>query len=83
MPSENFWQYYRDEPVLYNNNNIIDFLANSDNIISLKPEQQTTGQTENRGTKNVKIIVSLKYLSNFRRTIEMPLINCEINLHLK
>ena len=25
-------------------------------------------------------MVSLKYLSNFWRTLEMPLINCEINL---
>ena len=28
------------------------------------------------------IIVQLKYLSNFWRTLEMPLINCEINLIL-
>ena len=33
-------------------------------------------------TKNVQIMVPLKYLSNFWRTLEMPLINCEINLIL-
>ena len=33
-------------------------------------------------TKNVKIVVPLKYLSNFWRTLEMPLINCEIILDL-
>ena len=33
-------------------------------------------------TKNVEIMVPLKYLSNFRRTLEMSLINCEINLDL-
>ena len=27
-------------------------------------------------------MVPLKYLSNFRRTLEMPLINCEIELIL-
>ena len=27
-------------------------------------------------------MVSLKYLSNFWRTLEMPLINCEVNLVL-
>ena len=27
-------------------------------------------------------MVSLKYLSNFWRTLEMPLINCEVNLML-
>ena len=31
---------------------------------------------------NAKIAVSLKYLSNFWRTVEMSLINCEINLIL-
>ena len=34
------------------------------------------------GTKNVEIMVSLKYLRNFWRAIEIPLINCEINLIL-
>ena len=28
-------------------------------------------------------MVPLKYLSNFCRTLEIPLINCEINLQLK
>ena len=32
--------------------------------------------------KNVEIMVPLKYLTNFRRTLEIPLINCEINLIL-
>ena len=32
--------------------------------------------------KNVKISVPLTYLSNFWRTLEMALINCEINLIL-
>ena len=31
---------------------------------------------------NVKIVVPLKYLSNFFRSLEMPLINCKINLEL-
>ena len=33
-------------------------------------------------TKDVKIAVLLKCLSNFWRTLEMPLINCDINLIL-
>ena len=41
-----------------------------------------TGQTGDDGTKNVEIMVPLKYLSNFWRTLEIPLINCEINLIL-
>ena len=41
-----------------------------------------TGKTGNNGTKNVGIMVPLKYLSNFWQTLQMPLINCEINLLL-
>ena len=41
-----------------------------------------TGQTGNNGTKDVEIMVPLKYLSNFWRTLEMSLINCEVNLIL-
>ena len=41
------------------------------------------GQTGDDGTKNVEIMVPLKYLSNFWRTLKIPLIiNCEINLIL-
>ena len=40
------------------------------------------GQTGDHGTKNVEIIVTLKYLSNFGGNLEMTLINCEINLIL-
>ena len=39
-------------------------------------------KTKTAGTKDVKIMVPLKYLSNFFRTLEIPLINCEINLIL-
>ena len=41
-----------------------------------------TGQTGNNGTKNVEIVVPLKYLSNFWKTLEMPLINCETTFDL-
>ena len=45
--------------------------------------QKITGQTDNNGRiDNVEIMVPLKYLSNFWRTLEMPLINCEVNLIL-
>ena len=45
-------------------------------------KQKITGQTGNNGTKNVEIIVPLKYLSNFWRDFEISLSNCEINLSL-
>ena len=70
--SGTLWQYYRD--VLHN------ALADSE---SLKSKIKITGNTPADGnTKNVEIGVPLKYLSNFWRTLEMPLINYEINLIL-
>ena len=42
------------------------------------------GNTENNGRKNgVKIAVSLIYLSNFWKSLQMPLINCKVELSLK
>ena len=49
---------------------------------SLNFKAKITGQTGNGGTKNVETMIPLKYLSNFWRTLEMPLINCEVNLIL-
>ena len=42
-----------------------------------------TGNTPTAGsTKDVKIAVPLKYLSNYWRTLEIRLSNCEVNLIL-
>ena len=42
-----------------------------------------TGKTPADGNiRDVKIPVPLKYLRNYWRTQEMPLINCEISLNL-
>ena len=77
------WQYYRDEPALDNNNNIIEFPADNNSSTSFKFKQQIALQQEKDGTKDVEIISPLKYLNNFWRTLEMPLINFEVSLHLK
>ena len=80
--SESLWQYYRNEPRLGGYNNNIDFTGNSNNITLFKFKQQTTVQTGKGGTKDVEIMVLLKYLSNFGWSLERPLINCKINLQL-
>ena len=49
---------------------------------SFKFKQKLAGKTADGGTKDIEIMVPLKYLSSFWRTLEMPLINCEINLIL-
>ena len=41
---------------------------------------EMAGQTGYNGTKDVKIMVPLKSLSNFCRNLKMSLINFEINL---
>ena len=70
--SGSLWQYYKDVP----NNN----LANSE---SFKFKIKITGQNPDDGnTEDVEIIVPLRYLSNFWRTLEMLLINCEVALIL-
>ena len=81
--SGSLWQNYRDEPSMDTNSNITDFTAdNTSNGNSFKFKQQITGQTGNGGTKNVEIMVPLKYLSNVLKTLEIPLINCKITLQL-
>ena len=61
---------------------------NGENVLHLEitdsfnARVKMTGQTVDDGTKNVEIMVPLKYLSNFWRTLEIPLINCQINLIL-
>ena len=75
------WQYTKDIPAVNNNNAIVDF-TNNNLTDSFNFKVKITGQIGDNGTKNVEIIVPLKYLSNFWRTLEMPLINCEITLLL-
>ena len=77
--SSSLWQYYRDEPSLNDNGVINDFPRTS---TSFKFKQKITGETKAEGTKDVEIMVPLKYSSNFWRTLEMLLINSEINLIL-
>ena len=70
--SGSLWQYYKNDP----NDNISDFQ-------SLKSKVKITEKTPDDGnTKDAEIIVPLKYLSNFWRTLEMLLINCEVNTEL-
>ena len=75
------WQYSKDIPAVNNNNAIIDF-TNNNLTDSFNFKVKMTGQTGDNGTKNVEIMAPLKYLSNFWRALEMPLINCEIILML-
>ena len=70
--SRSLWQYYKDDTN--------DTITVSE---SFKSKVKITGKTHHDGnTKDAEIMVPLKYLSNFWRTLEMPLINSEVNLIL-
>ena len=77
------WQYCTEEPALDNDSNVTDFPDDTNNSASFTFKQKITGQTGNVRTKDVEIMVPLKYLSNFWRTLEMHLINCNISFQLK
>ena len=79
-----FFNYYRDEPnsgTLGNDDNEINYSIK--NSKSFEYKTKITGELEgNDVEKNVEIAILLKYLSNFWRNLDMPLINCEISLTL-
>ena len=70
--SGSLWQYYKNDT--------------NDNITQsewFKSKIKITEETPVAGnTKNFEIAVPLKYLSNFRKTLQMLLINCDVNLIL-
>ena len=76
--SGSLWGFKKDE--IIDNANV----TNDDNAPSFKYKASIIGNTENNGTKNgVKLAAQLKYLSKFWRSLEMPLINCKVELSLK
>ena len=57
------------------------------NSQSFKYKAALVGKTANHNdgkssVKDAEIVVSLKYLSNFWRSLQMPLINCKVHLEL-
>ena len=80
------WFYSKDETNDFN----VD-IANTDDFKSFKYKAKLLGNTiaqpnpnhANGGLKNATLAVPLKYLSNFWRSLETPLINCKVELKLK
>ena len=75
-------QYCKEISAVNNDGTIFDFDGiNANDSFNYKTKR--TGQTNNNGRKNdVEIMVPLKYFSNFWRTLEIPLIDCEVELIL-
>ena len=76
-------QFKSDEQNMNNNNPVNVTTADS---LSFKYKSSFIGELTavggNRVFKSVRIAVPLKHLSNFWRSLEMPLINCKIHLEL-
>ena len=70
--SGSLWQFARDDPT-----------ANINDSESFQYKLKFTGRTGNDATKEVEIAVPLKYLSNFWRNLELPLIFCDVDLELR
>ena len=81
--SWSLWQFKRDEVPAYNTDLTIN------NSQSFKYKAAFVGKTTNAdnnntnsSVKNAEIVVLLKYLSTFWRSLEMPLLNCKVHLEL-
>ena len=75
--SGSLWQFKRDEI-----EGDVDLTVNAQHI----PNNSSSFKYKSSFITNrngVKIAVPLKYLSNFWRSLEMPLINCKVELSLK
>ena len=83
--SATLYQYKRDEPP--EANAVADLTADNSSSFKYKIKllgkiPQLDADAARVGRSNVKVVVPLKCLSNFFRSLEMPLINCKIKLNL-
>ena len=69
------YQFKRDEPP----DNYADV---GNNATSLVDKSKLIKGTDDNNVNNVKLVVPLKYVRNFFRSLELPLVNCKIDLEL-
>ena len=85
VSSGSLWHFKRDESPMNNEGDLLNVAL--DNSTSFKYKASLSRKANDadgndRSLKNIKLLVPLKYLSNFFRSREMPLINCKIHLEL-
>ena len=79
--SATLYQYKRDEPP--EANAVADLTVNNSSSFKYKVSLLCNPVLDGNITKRrVKVVVPLRYLSNFFRSLEMPLINCKVKLNL-
>ena len=91
-----FYSYYRDE--LTNDNIPVGDVFDNIRVVNsnaFKYKNKLIGNTYNvaagaagcdankNGTQTIELAIPLKYLDNFWRALNMPLISCEVSLELK
>ena len=76
------YNYYRDQLSDDADNNQFNNIkvVNSN---TFKYKNKIIDNTNNQGTKDIKLAIPLKYLCNFWRALNIPLISCEASLELK
>ena len=79
--SATLYQYKRDEPP--EDDAVADLTANNSSSFKYKVSLLDNPVLDGAvAKKSVKVVVPLKYLINFYRSLEIPLINCKIKLNL-
>ena len=77
--SGSLWHYCKEIPAVDNHGDLVNFNgANATHSFNFKTK--ITDQTNDDGRIDIEIMVPLKYLSNFWRTLQMPLINCNFDM---
>ena len=82
MTLGSLWNYYRDEvhDSADGNNDANDFRINYNKTTTSKSFEYKTkligSRPDNGGRLDAEVAVSLKYLSNFWRSLDLPLIKC-------
>ena len=76
------YNYYRDELIDDADNNQFNNIkvVNSN---TFKYKNKIVDNTNNAGTKDIELAIPLKYLGNFWRALNIPLLSCEVFLELK
>ena len=75
---------YRDE--ITNDNSPEGNTFNNIRVVNsntFKYKNKIIRNTNNQGTKDIELAISLKYLGNFWRALNIPLISCEVSLEIK
>ena len=76
------WNYYRDEPNSDTDDNEIKQSIINSKSFNYKANFIGSVAHNNLTKNDAKIVVLLKYLSNFWRSLNIPLVNCEVELIL-